>query len=131
MLIGSCLVGCPAAGKSGDTAPRPGESEILEKEVGPKTASQMCVCKCAGDFLPMADTTDVLKCRSFQNQACINLEGDKEGTTEDCQIRWVYPTKPDADDNLVVDPDPPAISPADEDPTQPTAPVQPGATPSP
>jgi len=133
MIVGTVLglAGCPAGGQTGDNGTATGEPEVIAKDNGPKSATQMCVCKCAGDFLPMENTTDVMKCRTFQNQACINRKGDKEGVTEDCKIRWVYPAKPDVDGVEVVDPDPPATSPGDSDSGQPSAPDQPGAQPGP
>lgn len=130
MILAAVLISlgaCPAGGPDKETTPRPEEPEVLEAP--PKTARKMCVCKCVNHFIPVADTTDVMKCREFQNQACINRDGTMAGRTEDCGIALVYPTKPDDDTNDVVDPAPPASPPTEPRTDQPTVPEQPGADP--
>ena len=121
------VIGCSGAGTKevaeGD------DPQIVLKDGDPKVAKSMCVCQCAGDFIPVADTTDLMKCREYNARSCINRKGDKRGQTSDCQIDLAYPGKPHVDDDdQVVEPDLPASPPpAAPDAGPGTAPSQPGA----
>jgi len=125
------LAGCPAGSRDQPTPPQPDHSanDAGMLEAPPKTAKKMCVCECAGDFIPVADTQDIMNCRHYRGLACINRKGTKRGTTSDCGIALVYPGKPDVDNTPTTPEDPPAVLPASPDAGQPGASEQPGMQP--